>query len=113
MRCHGSTLRTAGPLGEASHRDARRVERAVDQLRGEGLVRGRTVAELGPMNQPFGIVSYEPSTTRQRSGCAPPPDYATRAAAPRVTRNTSGVVIASTMTPMASTTTVSGTRVKV
>jgi len=31
----------------------------VDELRGEGLVRGRTVAELGPMNQPFSIVSYE------------------------------------------------------
>jgi hypothetical protein len=35
------------------------VQFSVDQLRGEGLVRGRTVAELGPMNQPFGIVSYE------------------------------------------------------
>ncbi len=32
---------------------------SVDQLRGEGLVRGRTVAELGPMNQPFSIVSYD------------------------------------------------------
>ncbi|RKR75959.1 hypothetical protein [Frondihabitans australicus] len=32
---------------------------AVDDLKGEGLVRGRTVAELGPMNQPFSIVSYE------------------------------------------------------
>jgi hypothetical protein len=31
----------------------------VADLRGEGLVRGRTVAELGPMNQPFSIVSYE------------------------------------------------------
>ncbi|ARC58568.1 hypothetical protein AS850_15880 [Frondihabitans sp. 762G35] len=31
----------------------------VDALRGGGLVRGRTVAELGPMNQPFSIVSYE------------------------------------------------------
>ncbi|MCU1420639.1 MAG: hypothetical protein JWN36_290 [Microbacteriaceae bacterium] len=35
------------------------VQFSVDQLRGEGLVRGRTVAELGPMNQPFSIVSYE------------------------------------------------------
>lgn len=32
---------------------------SVDQLRGDGLVRGRTVAELGPMNQPFSIVSYD------------------------------------------------------
>ncbi|MCU1476535.1 MAG: hypothetical protein JWQ64_1228 [Subtercola sp.] len=32
---------------------------SLDQLRGEGLVRGRTVAELGPMNQPFSLVSYE------------------------------------------------------
>jgi hypothetical protein len=31
----------------------------VDALRDGGLVRGRTVAELGPMNQPFSIVSYE------------------------------------------------------
>jgi hypothetical protein len=31
----------------------------VDELRGEGLVRGRTVAELGPMNQPFSLVSYD------------------------------------------------------
>jgi hypothetical protein len=30
-----------------------------DELRGGGLVRGRTVAELGPMNQPFSIVSYD------------------------------------------------------
>ncbi|BDZ51355.1 hypothetical protein GCM10025867_35960 [Frondihabitans sucicola] len=35
------------------------VHFSVDQLRGEGLVRGRTVAELGPMNQPFSIVSYD------------------------------------------------------
>ncbi|MDF2442081.1 MAG: hypothetical protein JWR01_284 [Subtercola sp.] len=35
------------------------VQFEVSQLRGEGLVRGRTVAELGPMNQPFSIVSYE------------------------------------------------------
>jgi hypothetical protein len=35
------------------------VQFSVDQLRGEGLVRGRTVAELGPMNQPFSIVSYD------------------------------------------------------
>jgi hypothetical protein len=35
------------------------VQFSVDQLRGKGLVRGRTVAELGPMNQPFSIVSYE------------------------------------------------------
>jgi hypothetical protein len=35
------------------------VQFSFDQLRGEGLVRGRTVAELGPMNQPFSIVSYE------------------------------------------------------
>jgi hypothetical protein len=34
------------------------VQFSVDQLRGDGLVRGRTVAELGPMNQPFSIVSY-------------------------------------------------------
>jgi hypothetical protein len=32
---------------------------SVADLRGEGLVRGRTVAELGPMNQPFSIVSYD------------------------------------------------------
>jgi hypothetical protein len=31
----------------------------LDELRGGGLVRGRTVAELGPMNQPFSLVSYE------------------------------------------------------
>jgi hypothetical protein len=31
----------------------------VEELRAEGLVRGRTVAELGPMNQPFSIVSYD------------------------------------------------------
>jgi hypothetical protein len=31
----------------------------VDELRGGGLVRGRTVAELGPMNQPFSLVSYD------------------------------------------------------
>jgi hypothetical protein len=35
------------------------VQFSLDQLRGEGLVRGRTVAELGPMNQPFSIVSYD------------------------------------------------------
>ena len=35
------------------------VQFAVDELRGDGLVRGRTVAELGPMNQPFSLVSYE------------------------------------------------------
>jgi hypothetical protein len=35
------------------------VQFSIDQLRGEGLVRGRTVAELGPMNQPFSIVSYD------------------------------------------------------
>ena len=35
------------------------VQFTVDSLRGEGLVRGRTVAELGPMNQPFSIVSYD------------------------------------------------------
>jgi hypothetical protein len=35
------------------------VQFSVDELRGEGLVRGRTVAELGPMNQPFSLVSYE------------------------------------------------------
>lgn len=32
---------------------------SLDDLNGEGLARGRTVAELGPMNQPFSIVSYE------------------------------------------------------
>ncbi len=32
---------------------------SLDDLTGPGLVRGRTVAELGPMNQPFSIVSYE------------------------------------------------------
>jgi len=31
----------------------------VADLTGDGLVRGRTVAELGPMNQPFSLVSYE------------------------------------------------------
>ncbi|RFA09275.1 hypothetical protein B7R54_08570 [Subtercola boreus] len=35
------------------------VHFTLDQLRGEGLVRGRTVAELGPMNQPFSLVSYD------------------------------------------------------
>jgi hypothetical protein len=35
------------------------VQFPVAELRGEGLVRGRTVAELGPMNQPFSIVSYD------------------------------------------------------
>jgi hypothetical protein len=35
------------------------VQFSLDQLRGEGLVRGRTVAELGPMNQPFSLVSYD------------------------------------------------------
>lgn len=35
------------------------VHFSLDQLRGEGLVRGRTVAELGPMNQPFSLVSYD------------------------------------------------------
>ncbi|GAA4667718.1 hypothetical protein GCM10025780_07540 [Frondihabitans cladoniiphilus] len=35
------------------------VQFSVADLRGEGLVRGRTVAELGPMNQPFSIVSYD------------------------------------------------------
>jgi hypothetical protein len=34
------------------------VQFSLDQLRGEGLVRGHTVAELGPMNQPFSLVSY-------------------------------------------------------
>ena len=32
---------------------------SVEDLRGETLVRGRTVAELGPMNQPFSLVSYD------------------------------------------------------
>jgi hypothetical protein len=32
---------------------------SLDDLDGKGLVRGRTVAELGPMNQPFSIVSYD------------------------------------------------------
>ncbi|AMM21524.1 hypothetical protein AX769_16970 [Frondihabitans sp. PAMC 28766] len=32
---------------------------SVADLTGSGLVRGRTVAELGPMNQPFSIVSYD------------------------------------------------------
>jgi hypothetical protein len=35
------------------------VHFSVDELNGEGLVRGRTVAELGPMNQPFSLVSYD------------------------------------------------------
>ncbi|HEY1532183.1 MAG TPA: hypothetical protein VGF80_15300 [Galbitalea sp.] len=35
------------------------VQFSVKDLRGDGLVRGRTVAELGPMNQPFSIVSYD------------------------------------------------------
>jgi hypothetical protein len=35
------------------------VHFSLDELHGEGLVRGRTVAELGPMNQPFSIVSYD------------------------------------------------------
>jgi hypothetical protein len=35
------------------------VQFSVDDLRGQDLVRGRTVAELGPMNQPFSIVSYD------------------------------------------------------
>jgi hypothetical protein len=35
------------------------VQFSLDQLTGEGLVRGRTVAELGPMNQPFSLVSYD------------------------------------------------------
>jgi hypothetical protein len=35
------------------------VHFSLDELRGGGLVRGRTVAELGPMNQPFSIVSYD------------------------------------------------------
>jgi hypothetical protein len=35
------------------------VRFSVGDLRGDGLVRGRTVAELGPMNQPFSIVSYD------------------------------------------------------
>ena len=35
------------------------VHFSLEQLRGDGLVRGRTVAELGPMNQPFSLVSYE------------------------------------------------------
>jgi hypothetical protein len=32
---------------------------SVAELRAETLVRGRTVAELGPMNQPFSLVSYD------------------------------------------------------
>jgi hypothetical protein len=32
---------------------------SLDQLRAGGLARGRTVAELGPMNQPFSLVSYD------------------------------------------------------
>jgi hypothetical protein len=35
------------------------VHFSLDELRAGGLVRGRTVAELGPMNQPFSIVSYD------------------------------------------------------
>jgi hypothetical protein len=35
------------------------VQFSVADLTGDGLVRGRTVAELGPMNQPFSIVSYD------------------------------------------------------
>jgi hypothetical protein len=35
------------------------VHFSVEELNGEGLVRGRTVAELGPMNQPFSLVSYD------------------------------------------------------
>lgn len=35
------------------------VHFSLDDLHGKGLVRGRTVAELGPMNQPFSIVSYD------------------------------------------------------
>jgi len=35
------------------------VQFSVRDLLGDNLVRGRTVAELGPMNQPFSIVSYE------------------------------------------------------
>ena len=35
------------------------VHFTVDELHGGGLVRGRTVAELGPMNQPFDLVSYD------------------------------------------------------
>jgi hypothetical protein len=35
------------------------VHFSLDELHGGGLVRGRTVAELGPMNQPFSIVSYD------------------------------------------------------
>lgn len=35
------------------------VSFTVDELHQGGFVRGRTVAELGPMNQPFSIVSYE------------------------------------------------------
>jgi hypothetical protein len=35
------------------------VHFSLDELNGGGLVRGRTVAELGPMNQPFSIVSYD------------------------------------------------------
>ncbi len=32
---------------------------SVADLRGETLLRGRTVAELGPMSQPFSLVSYD------------------------------------------------------
>jgi hypothetical protein len=32
---------------------------SLEDLRAGGLVRGRTVAELGPMNQPISLVSYE------------------------------------------------------
>ncbi|GGF29084.1 hypothetical protein [Subtercola lobariae] len=35
------------------------VHFSVAELNGGGLVRGRTVAELGPMNQPFSLVSYD------------------------------------------------------
>ncbi|HEY2556962.1 MAG TPA: hypothetical protein VGI08_07635 [Diaminobutyricibacter sp.] len=35
------------------------VHFSLDELRGEGVVRGRTVAELGPMNQPFSLVTYD------------------------------------------------------
>ena len=35
------------------------VHFSVADLRGETLLRGRTVAELGPMNQPFSLVSYD------------------------------------------------------
>jgi hypothetical protein len=35
------------------------VHFSLDELRGGGLVRGRTVAELGPMNQTLSILSYD------------------------------------------------------